>query len=86
MASVYPKRGIWYLRFKDGLGRWQCKASVAHTKTEAMRLALELERRSERQRLGLVAGDVQRPPAVARAERRHGPGSFCRCPDRGAAA
>ena len=53
MASVYQKRGTWYLRFKDASGRWRGVASKAHTKTEAKRLAYELERKAERQRHGL---------------------------------
>jgi len=55
MASVYQKRrrGTWYLRVKDAGGRWQDIASTAQTKTEARRLAAELERKVERQRLGL---------------------------------
>ena len=55
MASVYQKRGrtTWYLRVKDAVGRWQDIASTAATKTEAKRLAAELERKAERQRLGL---------------------------------
>jgi len=55
MASVYQKRGkgTWYLRVKDAAGRWTDVASTAHTKTEARRLAAELERKAERQRLGL---------------------------------
>ena len=55
MASVYQKRGrgTWYLRVKDAAGRWQDIASTAQTKTEARRLALDLEWKAERQRLGL---------------------------------
>src|SRR5882762_6111492 len=55
MASVYQKRGrgTWYLRVKDAAGRWQDIASTAQTKTEARRLALDLDRKAERQRLGL---------------------------------
>ena len=55
MASVYQKRGrgTWYLRVKDAAGRWVDIASTAQTKTEARRLAAELERKAERQRLGL---------------------------------
>ena len=55
MASVHQKRGTWYLRFKDAAGRWKAKACAAQTKTEAMRLALEMERKAERQRLGMEA-------------------------------
>jgi len=55
MASVYQKRGrtTWYLRVRDAAGRWQDIASTAATKTEAKRLAADLERKAERQRLGL---------------------------------
>jgi integrase len=53
VASVYEKRGIWYLRIRDHTGKWVGNASKARTKTEAKRLAEDLERRAERQRLGL---------------------------------
>jgi len=53
MASVYKKAGKWYLRFKDHSGRWRDKVTKAGTKTEARRMAEDLERKSERQRLGL---------------------------------
>ncbi len=53
MASVYEKAGKWYLRFKDAGGRWRDKVTQARTKTEARRLADELARKAERQRLGL---------------------------------
>ena len=53
MASVYARGSRWYVKFKDGLGRWRTQMVLAQTKTEAKRLALELEGRAERQRLGL---------------------------------
>lgn len=53
MASIYRKNNRWYIRFKTAAGRWTDHASVAATKTEARRLALEIERKVERQRLGL---------------------------------
>src|SRR5207248_3394098 len=55
MASVYQKcgKGTWYLRVKDADGRWTDVASTALSKTEARRLAAEVERKAERQRLGL---------------------------------
>jgi integrase len=53
MASVYVRGDKFYLRFRDGRGRWRAVASTAATKTEAKRLAHELERRAERQRFGL---------------------------------
>jgi len=53
MAEPYQKNGRWYVRFKDGRGRWRDKATDARTKTQARRLELELSRKHERQRLGL---------------------------------
>ncbi len=53
MASVYEKAGKWYLRWKGPDGRWRDQVSTVRSKTEARRLAGELERRAERQRLGL---------------------------------
>ena len=55
MASVYPKAGKWYMHYLDEAGRWRDRVSKAHTKTEAKRLAVELEMRCERQKLGLEA-------------------------------
>ncbi len=52
MASVFKKHGNWYLRYRDSHGRWRRRVSEARTKTEARRLADDLERRCERQRLG----------------------------------
>jgi integrase len=49
MADPYTKNGRWYVRYKDGFGRWRDRA----TKTEARRLAAELTAKSDRQRLGL---------------------------------
>ena len=53
MASVYEKRGTWYLRYKNERGRWRAISSSARTKTEARRLAEDFERKAERIRLGL---------------------------------
>ena len=53
MASVYQKRGRWYARVKDARSAWRSLATTATTKSEARRLALDLERRAERQRFGL---------------------------------
>ena len=53
MAQPYEKNGRWYIRYKDARGAWRDKATSARTKTEARRLQLELERKAERQRLGL---------------------------------
>lgn len=59
MASVFLKRHTWYLRVRDASGRWVSKASTATTKTEARRLAVDLERRFERQQLGLEPADLE---------------------------
>jgi integrase len=55
MANVFERSGRWYLRYKDGRGRWVQRVSKARTKTEARRLANDVERQAERQRLGLEA-------------------------------
>jgi integrase len=52
-GAPYLKDGKWYLRFKDEAGRWRGRVSAARTKTEAKRLQVELERRTERVRLGV---------------------------------
>jgi len=53
MASVFQRRGRWYLRVKDSTGRWKNVACDARTKTEARALAGDLAKKLERQRLGL---------------------------------
>jgi integrase len=53
VASVYERSGKWYLRYRDEHGRWRARSSTAVTKTEAKRMAHDLERRCERQRLGI---------------------------------
>src|SRR5262249_38856943 len=56
VASAYLKRGRWYLSYKNAHGAWVAEASTAKTKTEARRLADEIERRAERERRGLDEG------------------------------
>jgi integrase len=53
MPSVSERGGRWYVRYRDASGKWVRQVSTAETKTAARRLAAELERRAERQRLGL---------------------------------
>ena len=53
MAEPFRKNDRWYLRYKDAHGRWRQQPSDAGTKTEARRLAVELQRREERIRLGV---------------------------------
>ncbi len=53
MPSVF-KRGVrWYAKYKDATGRWRTRPTTADTKTDAKRLATDLERQAERHRLGL---------------------------------
>jgi integrase len=59
MASVYRRGDKWYLRYRDARGRWRAQASTAATKTEARRIASDIERRAERQRLGLEPAPPQ---------------------------
>lgn len=55
MATVIKRRGRpgWYVKFTDATGRRVRKHVPAATKAEARRIAFELERRAERQALGL---------------------------------
>jgi integrase len=53
MASVIQRKGSWYLQWKGADGRWRRVVSTAKTKTEARRLAEDMERKAERARLGL---------------------------------
>ena len=53
MASVYEKNGKWYGRIKDPQGRWRDKKLPARTKTEAKRIAEDMERKNDRVREGV---------------------------------
>ena len=53
MASVFRRKGAWYVQFKDWHGTFKKQVTRALTKAEAQRLADDLERRAERQRLGM---------------------------------
>src|SRR5215470_9071175 len=53
MASAYRKRGTWYASYKTSTGDWHSIATTATTKTDAKRIATELEAKAERRRLGL---------------------------------
>ena len=55
MAYVRQRGEIWYVGYRGTTGGWTEKASKAQSKTEARRLAADLERQAERQRLGLDA-------------------------------
>jgi integrase len=53
MPSVSKRGGTWYIKFKDGHGRWTRRACTAENKADAKRLAAELAHQHERQRHGL---------------------------------
>jgi integrase len=53
MGSIYRKNDKWYVRFKDGHGRWRDTSTQATTKTEAKSLLHDLEVQADRQRRGL---------------------------------
>jgi len=53
MSSVLKRGARWYVKFMDANGRWCRQPTTAESKTDAKRLASDLERQAERQRLGL---------------------------------
>jgi integrase len=53
MGSVFKRGRVWWLKYKDAVGEWTPEATKAATKAEAKALLHEIERRVERQRLGL---------------------------------
>ncbi len=59
MAHVRLRGSRWHVRYRDAGGVWREATTTAKSKTEAKRLAGELERKVERQRLGLDPLPVQ---------------------------
>ena len=57
MASVYRKRGRWWLRIRGADGRWHDSPAKATTKPAARLEALERERVARQQRDGLLPSD-----------------------------
>ena len=57
MASVFQREGRegWFVKWTDAYGKQQRKKVPARTKNDARRIAADLERQAERQRLGLEA-------------------------------
>jgi integrase len=53
MGSVFRRGEVWWIKFKGPDGSWNAHGTRAQTKAEARTLLVELERRAERQRLGL---------------------------------
>ncbi len=51
----------WYVRYRDAAGGWHDERTTARTKADALRIALDLERKAERQRQGLepLPGDAK---------------------------
>lgn len=58
MASVYLRNGVWYVRWRDGLGRLRRKATTAGNRRDALGILAELSGQSQRVRLGLEAAPV----------------------------
>lgn len=67
MACAWRQSGRkrWVIQWTDELGKRRQKVTWAETKREALKMALELERKAERIRLGL---DEAAPPPVAAEE------------------
>jgi integrase len=53
MASVYKRGNRWWIRYRDAHRQWHSEPCTATSKTEAKELAIDVERRGERQRRGL---------------------------------
>lgn len=59
MASVINRGGVFYIKVRKLTGEgWERRRTDARTEPQAMRLALELEARRERQRAGLEPAEV----------------------------
>jgi len=54
MASSFKEGATYYARYKAADGRWRQRATKAQTKTEARKIAIEIEQREDRLRLGLT--------------------------------
>ncbi len=55
MGSVFRRGAVWWIKFKSPTGAWSAQPTRAQTKAEAKGLLVEVERRAERQKLGLEA-------------------------------
>ena len=53
MASVYKRGSRWWIRYRDARKAWRSEPCLASTKAEAKSLAIDLEKRAERQWHGL---------------------------------
>ncbi len=53
MANVFQRGKVWYGKFKDASGTCRQQATKVQSKIEAKRFIAEVERKAERQRLGL---------------------------------
>jgi integrase len=53
VGSVINRDGTWVIEWQDGTGKYRQRRTRCRTKAEARRLLGDLERQSERQRLGL---------------------------------
>jgi integrase len=79
MAYAFRRNGGWYAGWKDGAGRKRRQLTSAVTKSEARRIADDLERKAERQRLGLdpepLSGSMTVSDLVKWWVKEHAPGA-----------
>lgn len=61
MSSVTKRGAKWYIKFRDADGKPRRVATKALTKREAQEMAVQLERKAERIRLGLEAAPAPLP-------------------------
>lgn len=59
MAGVYLRDGVWYLRWRDGIGKLRRRSTSATTKREAQGLLAELTGQAQRVKLGLERAPVE---------------------------
>jgi integrase len=59
MAGTYLRQGVWYVRWRDGIGKLRRKATSATTRREAQGLLDELVGQSQRVKLGLERAPVE---------------------------
>jgi integrase len=55
MASAFKRGKRWWVKYRDARGLWQAEPCAGSTKAEAKSLAIDIEKRAERQRHGLEA-------------------------------
>ncbi len=59
MAGLFNRDGVWYVRWRDGIGKLRRKATHATTRREAQALLDELVGQAQRVKLGLERAPVE---------------------------